>query len=149
MASHFEVARRWAERPDKPGARELHGHHMYEADGALYSYGRHFCVARWIQLPSDEWIAFFNPQSYSVSTQRHKSIARQAFRRFANGRQSFTNPFGYDQAALEYYTNCAREEDGKAARARVHGYMHRQRAAELCAERDALAAIFARFTVAA
>ncbi len=150
MASHLEVARRWAERhsPEGRAKRDLAGHHVWMDGDSIFSYGRHFTIARWVTMPNGERVAFFTSRHYSISTTRHQSIVRGAFHRYGGGYQSFTAPDVYDlHGALDWYTAEAAKEFARAARARV--YKDTSRADALLAERDRLADLLTRYEVAA
>lgn len=55
------------------GARKGTGSHMFIEDDAIYSYGRHFPVAR--RTPQG---VLFNPVKFSNTTNRHQSLVRSA-----------------------------------------------------------------------
>lgn len=85
MASHEEVAHRWAQN-SKPGAN-LTGYAMFCAGGRIYSHGHHFIIARFVTLPKVRGnppprdVVLFNADGYSVSTAKHKSIVYRAIPR--------------------------------------------------------------------
>lgn len=72
FSSHSQLAHVWAQNNQSEG-RSGDGR-MFFKDGKLYSYGRHFCIAR--ILPSG--VVVFGNHSYSSSTGKHQSEARRA-----------------------------------------------------------------------
>jgi len=70
LRNNSEVAHVWASQSQSEG----YGSHFFFDGPSIYSYGRHFEVARIVQ-PN---IVLFNSASYSVSTSRHQSLARRA-----------------------------------------------------------------------
>lgn len=72
FSSHNEVAHIWASQSQNSGrAGNIH----FE-DGVIYSYGRHFPVAKFI--PEFGNLVLFTNRGYSSSTGKHKSIIRGA-----------------------------------------------------------------------
>jgi hypothetical protein len=69
-----EVAHRWAQRRDWRGK----GSNFFFEGETLYSYGRHFIVAKHVESPKGHWFVVVNPDTYSPSTSRHQSYARRA-----------------------------------------------------------------------
>lgn len=47
-------------------------------NGAIYSYGNHFPMARHVELADGSHVVFFTTKTYSVSTARHLSYTRDA-----------------------------------------------------------------------
>lgn len=90
MASHSEVAHRWAQ--DDPTARPLKGFNMFferrpayrgdfednSEENIIFSYGYHFPIAAFQTTPRGERVVLFNPESRSVSTSKHQSHVRRA-----------------------------------------------------------------------
>ena len=72
FSSHNEVAHIWASQSQSEGRA---GNIFFEGD-TVYSYGRHFPVARFAPLFGD--IVLFTDRGYSNSTSKHKSIIRAA-----------------------------------------------------------------------
>lgn len=146
MASHREIAHRWAQMNRN---LSLRGFNMYAEGLRIYSYGSHFEIARWVpttpraasaDVPA--MVVLFNSEGYSVSTAKHKSFTRSAIRGSA---EVFTlpTPFwpingggnGSDAArrkanahtakeALKYFETQALECFDKASRARTYAAMH-------------------------
>jgi len=72
FSSHNEVAHIWASQSQAEGRA---GNIFFE-NGVIYSYGRHFPVARF--APEYGNIALFTSRGYSSSTGKHKGIIRAA-----------------------------------------------------------------------
>jgi len=72
FSSHNEVAHIWASQSQSEGRA---GNIFFEGD-TVYSYGRHFPVARFAPEFGD--IVLFTDRGYSNSTSKHKSIIRAA-----------------------------------------------------------------------
>ena len=72
FSSHNEVAHIWASQSQSEGRA---GNIFFE-NGVIYSYGRHFPVARFAPEYGD--IALFTSRGYSSSTGKHKGIIRAA-----------------------------------------------------------------------
>jgi hypothetical protein len=70
-----ECIHRWAGR----GQPEGHSANTFFSGGTLYSYGRHFPVARWVRVRrTGEVVVFFTSRGYSNTTSKHKREARYA-----------------------------------------------------------------------
>jgi hypothetical protein len=72
FSSHNEVAHIWASQSQSEGRA---GNIFFE-NGVIYSYGRHFPVARFAPEYGD--IVLFTSRGYSSSTGKHKGIIRAA-----------------------------------------------------------------------
>lgn len=72
FSSHSEVAHIWASQSQYEGRASR----IFFENGVIYSYGRHFPVARFAPEYGD--IVLFTNQGYSSSTGKHKSIIRAA-----------------------------------------------------------------------
>lgn len=72
FSSHNEVAHIWASQTQNTGRA---GNIFFE-DGVIYSYGRHFPVARF--APEFGNVVLFTHRGYSNSTAKHKSLIRAA-----------------------------------------------------------------------
>ena len=75
FSSHNEAAHIWASQSQYEGRA---GNIFFE-DGVIYSYGRHFPVARF--APELGNIVLFTSRGYSSSTGKHKSLIRGAIGR--------------------------------------------------------------------
>lgn len=80
FSSHNEVAHIWASRTQNSGRA---GNIFFE-DGVIYSYGRHFPVARFAECSVFEhgYVVLFTNRGYSSSTGKHKTIIRAAIPNF-------------------------------------------------------------------
>ena len=72
LSSHAQVAHYWSNNVQEHGRSG----NMFFEDGRIYSYGKHFCIARHI----GHGTIAMTTNSYSVSTAKHISITRQAAR---------------------------------------------------------------------
>ncbi len=70
LSNHSEVAHYWANRVQSEGKAGS----MYFHDKEIFSYGSHFCIAKFVKPDT----VLFNSNSYSVSTAKHQSLTRQA-----------------------------------------------------------------------
>lgn len=70
-ANHNTVAHAWANQTGK----HTRGFNMFYDGPTIYSYGRHFAVAK---LYPEQGIVLFTSRGYSVSTAKHKSIVSRA-----------------------------------------------------------------------
>ena len=57
---------------------DARGNNMFFADGRIYSYGSHFCIASICRRTK---VAFFTTRDYSLTTTRHKSRVYMALLR--------------------------------------------------------------------
>ena len=73
MATHNEVAHNWAHRT----GRKAKGFNMYYEGDTIFSYGRHFPIARHIELETGHFI-LFTKDRHSVSTAKHITYTRRA-----------------------------------------------------------------------
>lgn len=72
FSSHNEVAHVWASQSQAEGR----GGNIFFEDQVIYSYGRHFPVARF--APEFGAVVLFTDRGYSSSTGKHKSLIRSA-----------------------------------------------------------------------
>lgn len=76
--SHLEVCEvfgsLWGE---SRWSREGRAGNIYFRNGRLYSYGSHFVIAEYVKNSSGDVAVLFTERGYSVSTAKHKSIARR------------------------------------------------------------------------
>lgn len=81
MASHDAVAHNWAHDT----GRVRRGFNLFwEGEGAgrtIYSYGHHFPIARFVEAADGGAVVLFTTENYSVSTSKHKTLARRAIPR--------------------------------------------------------------------
>lgn len=107
--SYDEVCHVWAQQTQAEGRA---GNIFFEGK-SIYSYGRHFEAARFV----DSETVLVNAYRYSVSTAQHLSLIRRAVRH----KQVFTVPSMTDHRAnVAYLIEQARDHFDKAKRARKH-----------------------------
>lgn len=70
LSNHSEVAHYWANRTQSEGKSGS----MFFDGKDIFSYGTHYKIASFVKND----VIFFNSDSYSVSTAKHKSLTRQA-----------------------------------------------------------------------
>ena len=75
MANHHEVAHAWAHQTGK----QRNGKRMFYEGDRIYSHGRHFLIASLLDVKGVPSV-LFTTRDDSVSTNRHKAIARGAIR---------------------------------------------------------------------
>jgi hypothetical protein len=73
MSSHIEVARAWAQRN---ATTATVGYAMQHDGTAIYSWGRHFMIARHIRGLDGKDYTLYTMRDYSSSTAKHKSVVR-------------------------------------------------------------------------
>jgi len=69
-----QVAHLWANQ----SRESAKGSNFFFNGKSIWSYGYHFEVGRIVETEKGKEIVLLNPESYSISTQRHQSYARQA-----------------------------------------------------------------------
>jgi hypothetical protein len=86
---YYDIAARWAknELPCPRSANRL----FYEGD-TIYSYGRHFAIARLTTTPTGTDAVLYNEYKYSHSTGNHQRIVRSAIERHQSRRALITVP---------------------------------------------------------
>lgn len=144
MASHSEVAHRWAQ--DDRNARRVTGFNMWfdwRGDtNIIYSYGTHFPVAAFMTAPSGRRVVLFTTRTYSQSTSKHISHVRRAI---PDGVPVYyvERPLDTDHAGqLEGMLKAIGDSVTKAGRARVNGPWLLDQAARDLANARAFAADF-------
>lgn len=73
MPSHYEVAHAWAYQTGK----QRNGKRMFYEGPSIYSHGRHFQIARLVDVKGVPSV-LFTTRKYSVSTSQHTAIAHSA-----------------------------------------------------------------------
>lgn len=120
--SHDEVAHIWAHQRQN----EAHGHNMFFYGPNIYSYGRHFIIAKIL----DHRTVLVNSGDYSVSTSKHQSIVRRAIPGHFRTIYAPTVEHPIDDRTHKYnldaWTVEVREWREKATRARKHGPFYLQ-----------------------
>ena len=117
LRNHAEVAHTWAHQlqPEGRASRVF-----FEGD-AIYSYGRHFCIAKHVQNESGDRAVLFNAASYSISTSKHQSIVLGAIPESVPVfRVPHLDTFGWHDANRQHYERLAESQFVSAARARSH-----------------------------
>lgn len=122
MASHMEVAHRWATRWEVNGRKlsGLRGFNMWSDGDSIFSYGRHFEIARYVDAPKAGRVVLFTRRDHSISTSKHKTYTRRAIPSFV----PVFHVFSFDASVkenLKAYEADAAENFEKAQRARVYG----------------------------
>ncbi len=126
MAKHIDCAEAWR---DQTGKHRDVGTVFYRGD-TIYSYGRHFPMARLVKAPNGETVVFVTTGGYSGTTATHLGIMRGAVKAMT----SFDVPNVLAEAPEEHAANfqgmnaAAKELDGRAERARDHGDHYRKQA---------------------
>lgn len=140
MASHKEVAHRWAQ--DDASARTLSGFNMfyerapaysaYFAEGSdvnrIYSHGRHYVAASFVTTKAGERVVLVNSYRYSMTTGRHLSYIRSAIpSRYPVFEVPFPDPShkpggseNFHADNLQHFVKEAGERYAKGMRARVY-----------------------------
>jgi hypothetical protein len=125
------LAHNWANQV-KPHGK---GSNFFYEGIHLYSHGHHFEVGRIVKTEKGNTIVLLNADSYSVSTNRHQSYARQACNhlesfdfKFRNSRNSFINTRDFTNddfvRTFNHYGNIVIESSKKAQRSRKYGDLH-------------------------
>lgn len=145
--SHAEVAHAWAHAPTRDTVlRHASGHALFFDRDTIYSYGRHFPIARIVyedgRLP---FVLFTTRKAPSHSTAMHMSLARDAI--------PLGWPVGHapdvtkrvpdqSEAIRVWYLEEIADLAGKAKRARSRARRYLTEAADLREEGNSLAARF-------
>ena len=78
FGSHAELAHVWANDWQRVEHGRCSDGRMFFDGPTLYSYGRHFAIARHIVAPDGDAAILFTSAGHSVSTGKHKTLTRQA-----------------------------------------------------------------------
>jgi hypothetical protein len=70
-----EVAHKWANQLQEDARNS--GNFFFEGD-TIYSYGRHFPIAKHIENAQGEKAILFTERTYSVTTSKHVQVVRSA-----------------------------------------------------------------------
>lgn len=107
LKNNSEVAHVWAQQKQDTGEAS----HLFFEGPSIYSYGRHFEIARFV-TPD---VVLFNSRSYSVSTSRHQGISRSA----VSHKETFTVPSMTDHTKnVQHLISEINEEASKFSRCR-------------------------------
>lgn len=132
--SNSELTHIWAQQSQESGR----GSNMYFEGPSIYSYGRHFEIARFV----DKGHVLFTSRGYSPTTAKHKSYTLRAI----SHKTIFTVPsFEDHHENAEYYLTHYKEEIEKASRARKSGEWHLAHAQDYRHEAQEYARLFAKF----
>jgi len=117
--SHSEVAHVWASRSQSEGRAK----NVFFMNDTIYSYGTHFPIAKFVDLPNGRTIVLFNASDYSVSTSKHKGHVAGAL----NGLNVpvFRIPaklWSCWDSCIESYKHTIADTFDKASRAREHAF---------------------------
>ena len=110
-----EIPHLWAHKTQADARNNGRGNLFFEGD-TIYSYGRHFPIARWVKSGKREAV-LFTERGYSNTTAKHKGMVRSAI---PAGVTVFTVPdvrTHNHEANLQYYVSQAKEFFEKALRA--------------------------------
>ena len=108
FSNHHEVCHIWAQQKQSEGKASR----IFFEDKSIYSYGRHFEMARFIGANT----VFITTRKYSVTTAKHLSLVRRA----VSHKTVFEVPSFTDHAEnVQHYIELARESFDKAKRART------------------------------
>lgn len=148
------VAHNWANQTNSHGK----GSNFFYEGKSIYSYGHHFEVGRIVEteIPRSE-IVLLNNASYSSSTNRHQSYARQA----CNHMETFAFPLHNSSysiivrneltkddftRAFNHYGTIVIESSKKASRSRKYGDLHLNEAKKAVEDWNKLKAYFPKLT---
>lgn len=113
MASHAQVAHAWAHQT----GRAKTGHNVFYEGDTIYSYGRHYALARRVTAPDGTEVILVNGTNYSQSTNQQLGLVRGAISHL----KSFTvrDPRTVDHPAnYEDFLRKAQDYAAKSARAK-------------------------------
>lgn len=129
MTNHSQVAHVWAAQ----SGRDAKGYGMFTDGRAVYSWGRHFVIAQFVDTPEGPPVVLFNANGYSSSTAKHKCHVRRAI---PSRYRVFTVPDAKPEheSNLLWYVEQAAERMAKAAKARTRGPYLIEEAGTLIAE---------------
>lgn len=134
MASHYNVAHHWAHKTGP----YMRGYNMFHEDGVIYSYGRHFPIARHVTVSGEDAV-LFTTDSSSVSTAKHMSIVRSAIPHAVtvlNCPDINARTTGAHRRNVRYILDEAAELAGKAFRAHKYVRMEADRMASTVAHAE-------------
>lgn len=122
----------WAQQTQREGRNSNRS--IFFEGPSIYSYGRHFEMARFI-----DGVVLVNCARYSVTTSKHQSWVRQAITQYT----SFEVPSMEDHSAnIVYLIDEARAQYDKATKARVNGVWCIRNAREMVQQARAYLNVF-------
>ena len=110
LKNNSEVAHIWAQQKQKEGRA---GHLFFE-DKSIYSYGRHFEIARFV----DDDTVLFTTRSYSNATAKHK---HQVERAISHKDIFYVPQFEDHNINVSYYLQKVKDSKEKALKAIAYG----------------------------
>lgn len=137
FSNHSQVAHVWAQNNQECGRASR----MFFENGVIYSYGKHFAIAKHVTNAAGVRAVMFNSDSYSSTTTTHKIVVRDALRGL--GVPIFEMPESLWQVPIDdvsMHFRMARDECiAKATRARKNTEWFMQAAFETCVKFNAYA----------
>lgn len=109
--NHSEVAHVFAQRTQSEGRASRV---FFEGD-TIYSYGYHFPIAKFVDLPNGQTVVLFTLDGYSNSTSKHIGIVRGALSQYD---KVYTYDVNKPQETVRRVNNIIKEELKNLARAR-------------------------------
>ena len=106
MLSNGEVARRFAN-----GHTSGSSQHVFIDGDRIYSYGRHFCIARRVN-----GVVLLTTRTYSNSTAKHVGLVRSALAEFVE----CYNPDATNEVNMKHYDEEIAKLEEKVRRARTN-----------------------------
>lgn len=112
--NNFEVCHIWASQTQKEGR----ANNIFFENKSIYSYGKHFEIARFYKQNNNE-VVLFTTQSYSMTTAQHMGLVKNAISHY----QIFYVPFvnGEHEENIKDYLKRIDENRILAIRARKNG----------------------------
>ena len=134
--SHRNVAQAFAD-----GATKGKGSRMFIEGDAVFSYGKHFPIAKRYFKYNIDYL--FNAEDYSSSTASHKRYVRRAI---SGSTLLIVRDCDIDCVGIQYKDNEYEltKAEGKRDRARLHKEMWQERIEELEAQNELLAQVAVR-----
>ncbi len=136
MATADTVAHAWAHQT----GRNCNGHSIFYDGDTIYSYGRHFPIARLVKA-GNSTVVFFTTRTYSNTTAKHLSYTRQAVHHMTVF--DVVDPSKDDHAAnFDGMARAASDLVAKADRARTAGDRYLSQAGDILENANRYAALF-------
>lgn len=116
IVSGKQVASLWASQAQSEAFNQ--GRTLFFRDSGIYSYGRHFPIARHMKAPNGHVFVAFTTQGYSVTTAKHMSWVRNTLKGVSIVPCHNPDTFEPVSAAQDLEASAMEHED-KAKRART------------------------------
>lgn len=132
LSNHQEVCHVWASQTQSEGRAS----NMFFEGETIYSYGRHFKIAKFQIMPNGEKVVLFNADSYSISTSKHQTYTQRAI---PNNYKVFTIPaalWACFDSVMAWYQDQIDDTFGLSKRAREYANMHYQSAIRIIAKME-------------